>query len=154
MRKSVKIIGIGSLVLVGGFLALGAAQSGSSTAAAPAAAAPAAVTEAPVTITEAAPAPVTVTVTAPAPAPVTVTAAPAAPAAGKAPGEAKRNGNYLIGSQIEMGTWQCDAPSAMPYWSVKSESNDLLDNGIESIATIAEGFKAELSGCDSVWTKV
>ena len=117
-----------------------------------------------VTVTAAAPAPVTVTaapvtappvtVTAPAAAPVTVTAQPAAPAAGQGPEDPKKDGTYLVGAQIAGGNWQCDNPSSLPYWSVSSETNELLDNGIESIATIVQGYKAELDGCNSVWTKV
>ena len=155
-RKIAVIAGVGATLLIG--VLIGKAGGGSAAAAAP--------TPEPVTVTKTvqappvtvqAPAPAPLTVTAPPPAPVTVTAAPAppaAPAAGKAPGDPKKNGNYLIGSQLEGGTWQCDNPSSMPYWSVKSETNELLDNGIESIATIQEGFKAELSGCNSIWTKV
>jgi hypothetical protein len=164
-RKIAVIAGVGATLLIG--VLIGKAGGSSTAAAAPTPvpvtitktvqAAPVTVQAPPVTVQAAAPAPVTVTVTAPPPAPETVTAAaaaPAAPAAGKAPGDPKKNGNYLIGSQIEGGTWQCDNPSSLPYWSVKSETNELLDNGIESIATIQEGFKAELSGCNSVWTKV
>lgn len=111
------------------------------------AAAPVTVTAPPVTVAP-------VTVTAAPPAPITVTAQPAAPAVGKGPEDPKKDGTYLVGAQIAGGNWQCDNPSSLPYWSVSSETNELLDNGIESIATIVQGYKAELDGCNSVWTKV
>ena len=101
------------------------------------------------------PAPVTVTETAPPPAPVTVTAPAPAPAASADPGGAKKNGKYLIGSQVSGGTWQCDNPGSLPYWSVNAQDNEIIDNGIDSIAIVPDsGYTLELDGCNSLWNKV
>ncbi len=156
------LLGGGALILLVIGFALGSG-GGNSTAAAPAAApAPVTVTAAAVTVT--APAPDAVTITADAPAPVTVTAEPAAPKAGTGPDDPKANGKFLLGSQINSGTWQCSeakkigtgsSEMEMAYWEVTAQDNSIVHNGNDTIAVIGgEGYTVTLSGCATTWTKV
>jgi hypothetical protein len=164
------------IAILGGFvatfvigIAIGSAGGGSSNAAAPA--------PTPVTVSAPAPAPITVTASAAdAPAPVTVTetitvapapaaapaaAAPAAPATG--PADQHKNGKFLLGSQIESGTWQCAESKTigtgsnqldMAYWEVTAQNNDIVENGNDTIAVIGdEGYTVTLSGCATNWVK-
>jgi len=125
------------------------------------------VTAPPVTVEAPASAPVTVEVPAPAPAPVTVTvtesAAPAvaAPAAA-APADpaSKKNGKYLIGTQIEPGTWQCSEAETLgdidtASWKVSDQANEIISIELDTIAIVpSDGYTVDLSGCATMWTKV
>lgn len=153
-------------LLIGGGLVLAAAigfamgNGGSSSSAAPATPAPTPVTviqtapaKAPVTVSVTAP---PVTVTAPPPAPVTVTAQPDAATAD--PNGPKRNGTYLVGSQITSGQWQCASPSAggLLYWETNDRSGGIVDNGLdEGVAFVSdEAFSVVFDDCGETWTKV
>lgn len=100
---------------------------------------------------------VTQTITAPAPATMLVTATVQADAATPDPGGPKNDGNYIIGSQITPGTWQCAEPetSGLIYWKVSDSSGGLMDNGLNSIAYVsAGGSSVLLDDCQSTWTLV
>ena len=99
----------------------------------------------------------------------TVTAAPAAapapsPAPANGPTDPHRNGKFLLGSQIESGTWQCGESKTigtgsdqldMAYWEVTAQSNDIVENGNDTIAVIGDdGYTVTLSGCATTWVKV
>ena len=122
---------------------------------------PVTVTAPPVTVT--APAPAQATVTMPPPPPVTVTAEPAAPKAGTGPDDPKNNGKFLLGSQINSGTWQCSEAKKigtgsnemdMAYWEVTDQANGIVENGNDTIAVVgSEGYTVTLSGCATTWTK-
>jgi len=152
-KKWIIIGGAALAVLAIGGIASAAGKGGSTAAT---------TTEKTVTVTAPAPAPKTVTVTAPpvtvtapppAPVTVTVTAQPNAPTAD--PAGPKKDGKFMVGSQIEPGTWQCDKPGSFPFWTVHDQANGIVDNGLDSIAIITdEGYTVELDGCSSTWTKV
>ena len=150
-RKALIIGGVAAAVLlIGGIAAANGKDSSAAVQVAPAAPVTVTVTAPPVTKTVTAP---PVTVTAPPPAPVTVTAQPNA--ATTDPAGPKKDGKFLVGSQIETGTWQCDKPGSLPYWSVNDQANGIVDNGLDSIAIITEeGYTAQLDGCSSTWVKV
>ncbi len=125
------------------------------------------VTAPPVTVQAPAPAPVTVEVPAPAPAPVTVTvtepvapAAPAPAAASNADPASKKNGKYLIGTQIEPGTWQCSEAEtlgdiATASWKVSDQTNEIISIELDTIAIVpSDGYTVDLSGCATTWAKV
>jgi hypothetical protein len=155
--------------------ALGRSGRGSEVAAAAAAlpqtvtvtAAPVTVTAPPVTVQAPASAPVTVEVPAAAPPPVTVTvtepaapaAAPPAAAATADPGS-KKNGKYLIGTQIEPGTWQCSESETLgdidtASWKVSDQANEIISIELDTIAIVpGDGYTVDLSGCATTWTKV
>jgi hypothetical protein len=166
-RKLAVIGGVAAALIVG--VMIGKAGGSTATAATPTPG------PAPVTITEKADAPAPITVTAPVPAQATVTvtekaeapaAAPAAPApaAAKGPGDPHKNGKFLLGSQIDSGTWQCDESETigsgsnqidMAYWEVTSETNDIVNNGNDTIAVVGdEGHTVTLKGCKTNWVKV
>jgi hypothetical protein len=121
----------------------------------------------PVTVEAPASAPVTVEVTAPAPAPVTVTVTEAAAPAAAAPAAAatadpasKKNGKYLIGTQIEPGTWQCSEAETLgdidtASWKVSDQANEIISIELDTIAIVpSDGYTVDLSGCATMWTKV
>jgi len=154
-RRTIIIGGIVGAVLVIGGIAAATGSKGSATAAASAA-------PTTVTVTAPAPAPKTVTVTAPpvtvqapAPAPVTVTVTAQPNAATSDPGGPKKDGKYLIGSQLTPGTWQCDKPGSFPFWTVHDQADDIVNNGLDTIAIVTdEGYTVDLDGCASTWVKV
>jgi hypothetical protein len=141
---------VGAVVL---FVGIGAAASaGKSGNGASSAPTTVTVTAPPSTVISTAPA-VTVTVTAPPPAPVTVTAQADAPT--EDPAGPKDDGSYLVGAEIAVGNWKCEKSGDTTFWTVHTASNDIVDNGFSSVATITdEGFSAELSRCGGSWTKV
>ena len=165
-RKGIIIGGVGAaLALIVG-VAIGSASKGSTAeAATPVAPVTVSVTQtktaAPVTKTAPAPAPVTVTETAPPPAPVTETvtetaAAPAAaPAAGGDAATPKGNGDYLVGSQIAPGNWQCADAGSYVSWTTYDAGHEVLDIDLSAIGTIGQSaYSVSFHGCDGEWTKV
>lgn len=102
----------------------------------------------------------TVTAKPPAPRTVTETAEPDEPSTD--PNGPKANGKYLIGSQVSGGTWQCAEAETIggdnletAYWSVNAKDNEIIDNGIDTIAIVdGSGYTLELNGCATTWTKV
>ena len=100
-----------------------------------------------------------VTVTAPAPVPATVLVTATVPAnpATPDPSGPKNDGNYMIGSQITPGTWQCAEPetSGLIYWKVSDSSGGIVENGLDAIAYVsAEGSSVLFDDCRSTWTLV
>jgi len=104
---------------------------------------------------------------APAPAPVTVTVTEAAAPAAAAPAAAatadpasKKNGKYLIGTQIEPGTWQCSEAETLgdidtASWKVSDQANEIISIELDTIAIVpSDGYTVDLSGCATMWTKV
>jgi hypothetical protein len=169
--KGRKFATVGVLLVTAAIgFALGRSGSGSEVAAAAATTAPAqtvTVTAPPVTVEAPAPAPVTVEVPAAAPAPVTVTvteaAAPAQPApaaAATADPATKKNGKYLIGTQIEPGTWQCSEAETLgdldtASWKVSDQANEIISIELDTIAIVpSDGYTVDLSGCATSWAKV
>jgi len=133
------------------------------TAAAPPAITVTAEAPAPVTVTAAAPPaadPVTVTAAAPPAVTVTAPAAPAAPASAASadPSGPKRNGSYIIGSQIAPGNWQCTTPgsgSLGASWTTYNSSHALMDIDLTSIAAISDSaYSVTFDFCASTWTLV
>lgn len=149
-KKAIIIGGIAAAVLLIGGVAAANGSKGSGTATAPTAPATVTVTAPPATKTVTAP---PVTVTAPPPAPVTVTAEANTPTTD--PAGPKKDGSYLVGVEIATGNWKCEKPADMTFWTVHDKSNDIVDNGFSSVATITdEGFSAEFSRCGGSWVKV
>ena len=88
---------------------------------------------------------VTVKETAPA---VTVTAAPAGPSV------AFEDGQYLVGKDVEPGTYQASATGNECYWVRKDQAGEIIDNDFGTVATIQDGdFTFQSNRCGS-WTKV
>jgi hypothetical protein len=80
---------------------------------------------------------------------VTVTSQPA--------GKTVGNGDYLVGRDIETGTWQCrDGGGRLSlYWETDTKSGDIIDNDLGSIARVlSNAYTVKLSGCNGDWTKV
>lgn len=156
MNKKFVIGGIASAVIIIGAIAA-ATGGGSSTATAAAPAAAPETVRTTVTAHQTIPQYVTQTVTAP-PATVTVTAqpaAPAAPAASADPAGPKKNGKYLVGSQIAPGTWQCDKETSGIYWEVDDKTGEIMSNGLDSIAIVPDdGYTFAMNDCSSLWNKV
>jgi len=110
-----------------------------------------------------APTPAPVTVTAPAPPAVTVTAPPAtvtasANAASADPSGPKRNGSYLISSQITPGTWQCTSPDSGTIpgaWTIYDSSHTMVDIDLTTIASVPDsGYSVTFEWCKSTWTLI
>jgi hypothetical protein len=175
MRRRVPLIVGGLVVAVGAVIAAAAIGNSAGTASAEAAAAAippvtVSVTEtetstatktlAPVTetVTETA----TETVTAPPPAPVTetVTVTESANAPTSDPAGPKRNGTYLVGSQIASGQWQCPSADSIGliYFETDDSAGEIIDNDVHESSLIAfvgsDAYSVEFSGCGESWTKV
>lgn len=70
-------------------------------------------------------------------------------------GATVENGDYVIGSDIKTGVWQCRGGGGNLYWEVTTKTGDIVNNGLNSIAQVtSDGFSVTLQGCDDVWTKV
>lgn len=94
-----------------------------------------------VTVTETQPA-VTVTVEAPA----------GGPASG---GSSLGNGEFLVGTEIQPGTYKCAGGTNL-YWKSLTKAGDIIDNALDSgIARVpAEAYSMVLDGCDAEWFKI
>jgi hypothetical protein len=56
------------------------------------------------------------------------------------PAGPKRNGTYLA-NQIAAGTWQCgQAASDFVYWVMYDETGDIINNGLDTVALLTQGF--------------
>lgn len=78
---------------------------------------------------------------------VTVTAEPA--------GTAVANGDYLVGTDIEPGTYQCKDATDRLYWEADDSSGEIIDNDLGSIARFgSDAYTIKLSGCAGDWTRV
>lgn len=83
---------------------------------------------------------------------VTVTAQPVVT---NDPAGPKKNGNYLLNSQLSPGTWQCDKGNDRTFWRIKDQGGDTMDNGFGTIASIdADAYSADLLDCAGTWTLV
>ena len=94
---------------------------------------------------------VTVPVTQTAPA-VTVTAAAPGPAA------AFHDGTYLVGKQVEPGTYQASNPNpggGLCYWERTTSTGEIIDNGVNSGVMYVDptDFAIRVDGCGS-WAQV
>ncbi|MEJ7648636.1 MAG: hypothetical protein WKF57_06215 [Nakamurella sp.] len=77
---------------------------------------------------------------------VTVTAEPA--------GTSVPNGDYLVGKDIEPGTYQCKDATDRLYWEADDASGEILDNDLGSIARFtSEAYTIKLSGCAGDWKR-
>jgi hypothetical protein len=103
-----------------------------------------------VTITETAPA-VTVTLVVEvtgASSSVTVTAPPTAAVT------AFRDGQHIIGRDIQPGTYRASSSGDLCYWERQDRNGDLLDNGFGTVATIrSSDFSFQSNRCGS-WSRV
>lgn len=78
---------------------------------------------------------------------VTVTAEPA--------GASVPNGDYLVGKDIEPGTYQCKDGGENLYWSADDSSGEIIDNDLGSIARFTSAaYTIKLSGCAGDWKRV
>lgn len=65
------------------------------------------------------------------------------------------NGDYIIGSEIESGTYKCGDGGDLTRWEVNDQANEFIDGGIDTVATVpASGFVVKLNDCNTSWTKV
>lgn len=86
-----------------------------------------------------------------APAPTTSSSASkAGPIVDSAP-----NGDYIIGTDIAPGVWQCRSGSDSLYWETTDRAGDIVDNDLGSIARVnADAFAVKLKGCEDAWAAV
>ena len=106
--------------------------------------------QAAVTVTRTAPAVTVTVVVAMTGAVSTVTAS--APPTGAA--TAFRDGQYLVGRDIQPGTYRAAAGGDVCYWERQDESGDLIDNGFGTVATIrSSDFSFQSNRCGS-WSRV
>lgn len=107
-------------------------------------------TQSAVTVTTTAPAVTVTLVVAMTGAVSTVTAS--APPTGAA--TAFRDGQYLVGQDIQPGTYRAAAAGDVCYWERQDESGDLIDNGFGTVATIrSSDFSFQSNRCGS-WSRV
>lgn len=84
--------------------------------------------------------------TAPTTVKVTVTAEPA--------GASVSNGDYLVGKDIEPGTYQCKDGGSNLYWEADDNSGEIIDNDLGSIARFtSDAYTIKLSGCAGDWKR-
>lgn len=78
---------------------------------------------------------------------VTVTSQPS--------GKTVPNGDYLVGTDITTGTWQCRTGGSSLYWETSDKGGDTIANDLGSIARVlSNAYAVKLSGCDGDWTHV
>ena len=79
---------------------------------------------------------------------VTVTAEPAAPA------EAFGDGTFIVGKDVQPGTYQASGTGNDCYWARLDKTGGIIDNDFGTVATIQDGdFTFKSNRCGS-WTKV
>ena len=79
---------------------------------------------------------------------VTVTATPPAPAA------AFRDGQHIVGRDIQPGTYRASAVSDICYWERKDQAGDVIANAFGTVATIRSGdYTFQSNRCGS-WSRV
>ncbi len=84
----------------------------------------------------------------------TVTESAAVPTQAVRDGSSSANGDYIVGSDIAVGTYKCNSPSDTIYWETTSTAGDIVDNDLGSIArVVSNAFAVKLSGCNSDWTR-
>lgn len=77
---------------------------------------------------------------------VTVTAEPA--------GASVPDGDYIIGTDIQPGTYQCKDPGEVVYWATSDQSGELLDNDLGSIARVtSSAYAVKLDDCSVDWKR-
>lgn len=146
MRKTITaiLIGAGMLLLAGcGSTAAPVAQTVTATATTTATTTSTLTPEPAGTVTEVA------TTTVPTTVVVTTTLPPPAPAV------AFSDGTYIVGKDVQPGTYQAAAgASAECYWVRKKQAGDIIDNGFSTVFTIkASDYLVQTSRCGN-WTKV
>lgn len=72
------------------------------------------------------------------------------------PAKSVTDGSYLIGSEIEPGSYKCTGnPSEEPYWVVKTKSNEIVENDFSTVASVLDsGYTVQLARCGGDWVKV
>lgn len=78
---------------------------------------------------------------------VTLTAAPTA-------ATAFRDGQHLVGRDVQPGTYRASAGGDVCYWERQDEGGDLIDNGFGTVATIRSSDFAFQSNRCGTWSRV
>lgn len=100
-----------------------------------------------VTVTSVAPA-VTVTLI------VEVTGAASTVTVDAPPATAFRDGQFIVGRDIQPGTYRASAGSDICYWERQDQGGELIDNGFGTVATIrSSDFSFQSNRCGS-WSRV
>ena len=79
---------------------------------------------------------------------VTVTATPPAPAA------AFRDGQHIVGRDIQPGTYRASAVSDICYWERKDQAGDVIANAFGAVATIRSSDYTFQSNRCGTWSRV
>jgi hypothetical protein len=79
---------------------------------------------------------------------VSVTATPPAPAA------AFRDGQHIVGRDIQPGTYRASAVSGICYWERKDQAGDVIANAFGTVATIRSGDYTFQSNRCGTWSRV
>lgn len=78
----------------------------------------------------------------------TITAEPAGPAS------AFEDGSFIVGKDIEIGTYQANGDAEDCYWARKDQLGEIIDNNFGTVMTVQDGdFLIETTRCGS-WVKV
>lgn len=65
------------------------------------------------------------------------------------------DGDYLVGTDITPGVWQCRDASNSIYWKTTDRAGEIIDNDLGSIARIPDSaFAVKLTGCVTDWIAV
>jgi hypothetical protein len=106
----------------------------------------------------------TVSVTATATATATVTAVRTVErtvtATAKALADGMANGDYVIGKDIVVGTYQCTKANDDTLWSLNDKGGEIVGGDVGSVAqittapTLGTAYSAKLYGCDAGWIRV
>lgn len=69
--------------------------------------------------------------------------------------DAVTNGDYIIGTDIAAGVWQCRSSGDSLYWETTDRTGEIIDNDLGSIARVnADAFAVKLKGCLNDWVAV
>jgi hypothetical protein len=65
------------------------------------------------------------------------------------------NGDYLVGTDIASGVWQCRDAGESVYWKTTDKAGGIINNDLGSIARVdASAFAVKLKGCETDWIAV